>query len=45
MDSKIKCDLIFKLSDYIGEFAIMDALRPGMISPHHVQSFWMKKRP
>ena len=39
MDNKIKRDLIFKLSDYIGEFAIMDALLPGMISPHHVQSF------
>ena len=30
---------MYRLSDYIGAFATLDALRPGMIHPNHVQSF------
>ena len=39
MRNNIKSELMFRLSDYIGSFAILDALRPGMILPGHVQSF------
>ena len=30
---------MYRLSDYIGVFAVMDALRTGMIQAHHVKSF------
>lgn len=30
---------MYRLSDYTGSFATLDALRPGMIHPNHVQSF------
>ena len=35
----IKSELMYRLSDYIGSFEILDALRPGMIHPDHVESF------
>lgn len=36
---------MFRLSDYVGSFEILDALRPGMIHPDHVESFIdMEKR-
>ena len=37
--SNIKSELMFRLSDYIGSFEILDALRPGMIHPDHMESF------
>lgn len=30
---------MFRFSDYVGSFEILDALRPGMIHPNHVESF------
>ena len=39
MENNIKSELMYRLSDYIGTFATLDALRPGMILPGHVQSF------
>lgn len=30
---------MFRFSDYVGSFEILDALRPGMIHPEHVKSF------
>lgn len=39
MENKIKSELMYRLSDYIGTFATLDALHPGMILPGHVQSF------
>lgn len=37
MENTVKKELMLRLSDYIGAFAIVDVLR--MIQPHHVQSF------
>ena len=39
MENNIKSELMYRLSDYIGTFATLDALRPGMILPGHVKSF------
>ena len=39
MENNIKSELMYRLSDYTGAFATLDALRPGMILPGHVQSF------
>lgn len=39
MENNIKSELMYRLSDYIGTFATLDALRSGMILPGHVQSF------
>lgn len=39
MENNIKTELMYRLSDYIGTFATLDALRPGMILPSHVKSF------
>ena len=39
MENKIKSELMYRLSDYIGTFTTLDALHPGMILPGHVQSF------
>ena len=45
MEYNIKSELMYRLSDYIGSFEILDALRPGMIHPDQVQSFLdMEKR-
>lgn len=30
---------MYRFSDYVGSFEILDALRPGMIQPNHVESF------
>lgn len=39
MEKNIKSELMFRFSDYVGSFEILDALRPGMIHPNHVESF------
>ena len=39
MKNTLKKELLFKLSEYIGAFAILDAMRPGTIQPHQVQTF------
>lgn len=45
MEKNIKSELMFRLSDYVGSFEILDALLPGMIHPNHVESFIdMEKR-
>lgn len=30
---------MYRLSDYIGAYAVMDAMRAGMIQAHHVKTF------
>ena len=39
MNKNIKSELMYRLSDYIGAYAVMDAMRTGMIQAHHVKTF------
>lgn len=39
MNNTLKKELLFRLSEYIGAFAILDAMRPGTIQLHQVQTF------
>ena len=39
MNKNIKSELLYRLSDYIGAYAVMDAVQAGMIQAHHVKSF------
>ena len=39
MNKNIKSELMYRLSDYIGPYAVMDAMRTGMIQAHHVKTF------
>lgn len=39
MNKNIKSELMYRLSDYIGAYAVMDAMRAGMNQAHHVKTF------
>ena len=39
MSKHIKSELMYRLSDYIGAYSVMDAVLPGMIQAHHVKTF------
>ena len=39
ISNNIKSELIYRLSDYIGAYAVMDAMLAGMIQAHHVKTF------
>ena len=39
MNKNIKSELMYRLSDYIGAYAVMDAIPAGMIQTHHVKTF------
>ena len=39
MNKNIKSELMYRLSDYIGAYSVMDAVQAGLIQAHHVKSF------
>lgn len=39
MNKNIKSELMYQLSDYIGAYAVMDAVPAGMVQAHHVKTF------
>lgn len=38
MNKTIKSELMYRLSDYIGAYSVMDAMRTGMIQTHQVKT-------
>ena len=39
MNKNIKSELMYRLSDYIGAYSVMDAVPAGMIQAHQVKTF------